>query len=42
MTAFLVDDQPGPAPATQTNGVARAPDTEGELPKINGATPAKP
>ena len=42
MTAFLVDDHSGPAPATKANDVIRAPETEGELPKVNGVTPAKP
>ncbi|KAL1599346.1 hypothetical protein SLS59_006363 [Nothophoma quercina] len=43
MTAFLIDDHSGPAvPIAKTNGVAIAPETEGELPKVNGATPAKP
>lgn len=42
MTAILIDDNSGPAPATKPNGFARAPETEGELPKVNGATPKKP
>lgn len=42
MTAFIVDDHTGPAPAPKTNGVARAPETEGELPNVNGAKSAKP
>lgn len=42
MTAILIDDNTGPAAATKVNGIARAPETEGELPKVNGATPAKP
>lgn len=42
MTAFLVDDQSGPAPSTKVGGAIRAPETEGELPNVNRATPAKP
>lgn len=42
MTAFLIDDQSGPATATVVNGITRAPETEGELPIINGVTPIKP
>lgn len=42
MTAFLVDDQSGPAPLTKVGGAIRAPETEGELPNVNRATPAKP
>lgn len=42
MTAFLVDDQSGPSQATKSKGIVRAPETEGELLEVNGATPAKP
>jgi hypothetical protein len=42
MTALLIDDQCGPTPAAGTNGVVKAPETEGELPRVNGATPTKP
>lgn len=42
MTAFLIDETTDPAPSVRSNGTARAPETEGELPKVNGATPVKP
>jgi|SRR5690242_133901 len=42
MTAVLIDETTGPAPSERSNGIARAPETEGELPKVNGATPVKP
>ncbi|KAJ4322631.1 hypothetical protein N0V94_002284 [Neodidymelliopsis sp. IMI 364377] len=42
MTAFLIDDQCGPTPAARTNGVVKAPQTEGELPRVNGAISTKP
>ena len=42
MTAILIDNQSGPAPATKPDGIVRAPDTEGELPKFSGVSSAKP
>ncbi len=42
MTAFVMDENNGPVPAAKQHCVARAPESEAELPKINGATPVKP
>lgn len=42
MTAILFDDRSGLASAITTNGRVRAPETEGELPKVNGVTPVQP